>query len=134
MNDEILDIGVPRGLGSVQVGDVIQKSGRTSGYTSAEVIDINATVSVGYGSFEADFHNQIITDVVGDPGDSGSAVLDMNPNLVGLLFAGSEYVTIHNHIRNVLGAIGPVPPSPGEEAPLAVPLMLSNALLLLGLA
>jgi len=135
MSDEILDIGIPKGVSTVQVGDVIQKSGRTSGYTSAEVIDINATVSVGYGSFEADFYNQIITDVVGDPGDSGSAVLDMNPNLVGLLFAGSEYVTIHNHIRNVLGAIGPVPPSlPGEEAPLAFPLMLSNALLLLGFA
>ncbi|GAG67018.1 unnamed protein product, partial [marine sediment metagenome] len=135
MSDEILDIGVPRGLGTVQLGDVIQKSGRTSGYTSAEVIDVNATVSVGYGDFEADFHNQIITDVMGDPGDSGSAVLDMSPNLVGLLFAGSEYVTIHNHIRNVLSAIGPVPPpSPGEEAPLAVPLLMSNALLLLGLA
>lgn len=135
MSDEILEIGTPRGLGTVQVGDIIQKSGRTSGYTSAEVIDINATVNVGYGAFSADFHNQIITDVMGDPGDSGSADLDMvGPNLVGLLFAGSEYVTIHNHIRNVLSAIGPpAPPSPGEFAPVAIPLMLSNALLLLGL-
>lgn len=135
MSDEILDIGVPRGLGTVQVGDVIQKSGRTSGYRTAEVIDINATFSVGYGSFEATFHNQIITDVIGDPGDSGSAVLDMGgPNLVGLLFAGSKYITIHNHIRNVLGAIGPPsPPSPSEVVPVTLPLMLSNALLLLGL-
>ena len=135
MSDEILEIGTPRGLGTVQVGDIIQKSGRTSGYTSAEVIDINATVNVGYGAFSADFHNQIITDVMGDPGDSGSADFDMGgPNLVGLLFAGSEYVTIHNHIRNVLSAIGvPTPPPPGEFASVAIPLMLSNALLLLGL-
>jgi len=126
MSDEILDIGIPKGLGSVQVGDIIQKSGRTSGYTSAEVIDINATVSVGYGAFEADFHNQIITDVVGDPGDSGSALLDMvGPNLVGLLFAGSEYVTIHNHIGNVLDAMGTTIPSTQLGVPIPIPFLVA---------
>ncbi|GAH11748.1 unnamed protein product, partial [marine sediment metagenome] len=136
MSDEILDIGVPRGIGTAKVGDIIQKSGRTTGLMSAEVIDINATVNVGYGDFKADFHNQIITDIIGSPGDSGSASMDNSgTNLVGLLFAGSQYVTIHNHINNVLNAIGPItPPLPGETSPLALPLMLSNALMLLGLA
>ncbi len=132
MSDEILGIGVPKALGTVQVGDIVQKSGRTSGLLSAEVIDVNATVSVNYGDFSADFYNQIITDVIGEPGDSGSAVLDtVGPNLVGLLFAGSEYVTIHNHIGNVLSAMGVTPPAQAGVS-VTLPLLLSNALLLLG--
>ncbi len=135
MSDEILEIGVPKGLGTVQVGDIVQKSGRTSGLLTAEVIDVNATVNVNYGDFSADFHNQIITDVIGGPGDSGSAVLDtVGPNLVGLLFAGSEYVTIHNHIGNVLSAMEATPPPDQEvSGSVTVSLLLSNALLLLGL-
>jgi len=134
MSDEILEIGVPRGLGTVQVGDIVQKSGRTSGLLSAEVIDVNATVNVGYGDFSADFHNQIITDLLGQPGDSGSAVLDMvGPNLVGLLFAGSDYVTIHNHIGNVLDAIGTTIPPTQVGRPNPVPFLLSNAMLVLSL-
>jgi len=133
LSDEILDIGVPKGRSTVKVGDVVQKSGRTSGLRSAEVIDVNATVNVNYGEFSADFHNQIITDVMGEPGDSGSAVLDMvGPNLVGLLFAGSNYVTIHNHIGNVLNAIGPsVPPIQFDGTPISLPLIGGYALALL---
>lgn len=134
MSDEILEIGTPKGLGTVQVGDIVQKSGRTSGYQSAEVIDVNATLDVSYGDFSVDFHNQIVTDVMGGPGDSGSALLDMGgPNLVGLLFAGSDYITCHNHIGNVLSAMGATtPPSLGGVS-VTVPLLMSNALLLLGL-
>jgi hypothetical protein len=39
-------------------------------------------------------------------GDSGSAVLDNNNNLLGLLFAGSETSTIINRIENVFSALG----------------------------
>jgi len=132
MSDEILEIGTPKGLGTVQVGDLVQKSGRTSGYQSAEVIDVNATLNVSYGDFSVDFHNQIITDVIGQPGDSGSALLNMGgPNLVGLLFAGSEYVTCHNHIGNVLSAMGVTTPPSLVSVPVTVPLLLSNAVLLL---
>ena len=134
MSDEILDIGVPKRLGTVKVGDIVQKSGRTSGLLSAEVIDVNATVNVNYGDFSADFHNQIITDMIGQPGDSGSALLDMvGPNLVGLLFAGSDYVTIHNHIGNVLDAIG-VPTSPIPfGVPIPLPVIVGNLVLAMGL-
>lgn len=132
MSDEILEIGVPKGLGTVQVGDIVQKSGRTSGLLTAEVIDVNATISVNYGDFSAEFRNQIVTDLIGEPGDSGSALLDtVGPNLVGLLFAGSEYVTIHNHISNVLSAMGVTTPPSQVGVAVTVPLMLSNALLLL---
>lgn len=133
MSEEILEIGVPRGVGTVQVGDIVQKSGRTSGYRSAEVIDVNATVNVSYGDFSADFHNQIITDLLGDPGDSGSAVLDMNNNLVGLLFAGSSYVTIHNHIGNVLDAIGNTIPPTHVGIPVPLPLLTGFNIVFLSL-
>ncbi len=134
MSEEILEIGVPKGLGTVKVGDIVQKSGRTSGLLLAEVVDVNATISVNYGDFSADFHNQIITDMIGEPGDSGSALLDMvGPNLVGLLFAGSDYVTCHNHIGNVISAMGVVTPPTQVSINVSVPLLLSNALLLLGL-
>jgi hypothetical protein len=39
-------------------------------------------------------------------GDSGSAVLDDNNRLTGLLFAGSESTTIINRIENVFSALG----------------------------
>ncbi len=133
MSEEILEIGVPKGLGTVKVGDIVQKSGRTSGLLSAEVVDVNATLSVSYGAFSAEFHNQIITDMIGEPGDSGSALLDMvGPNLVGLLFAGSDYVTCHNRIGNVLSSMGVVTPPTQVSVNVSVPILLSNALLLLG--
>ena len=135
MSEEVLNIGVPSGIGTAKLGDIIQKSGRTTGLQSAEVIDINATISVNYGDFKADFRNQIITDVMGGPGDSGSAVFDMaGPNLVGLLFAGSNYVTVHNHIGNILDAIGPVVQQPGGVAgPITAGAVLGTLLVAFGI-
>ena len=39
-------------------------------------------------------------------GDSGSAVLDEQNRLTGLLFAGSDSTTIINRIEHVFGALG----------------------------
>jgi V8-like Glu-specific endopeptidase len=39
------------------------------------------------------------------PGDSGSAVLDMDRRVVGLLFAGSDAATVINPIGEVLSAL-----------------------------
>jgi hypothetical protein len=41
-----------------------------------------------------------------DGGDSGSLLLDGDFRAVGLLFAGSPMVTVHNHIGNVAAALG----------------------------
>ena len=109
--EEILDIGAIAGTKAIREGDTVQKSGRTTAVTATEVIDVNATTQVDYGVFTLTLTNQIITNYMANGGDSGSALLDMNRNLVGLLFAGSSYVTVHNHIANVLAAIG-VPGAP----------------------
>jgi V8-like Glu-specific endopeptidase len=39
-------------------------------------------------------------------GDSGSAVVNENNQLIGLLFAGSDTTTIMNRIQNVFSALG----------------------------
>lgn len=84
------------------VGEKVQKSGRTTGYTQGEIIGTNAVVNVSYGSAgTARFVNQILTNNMSAGGDSGSAVFDMNGNMVGLLFAGSDTVTIMNHADDV---------------------------------
>lgn len=84
----------------VNVGETLQKVGRTTGHTSANVIATGATVVVNYGNGQTyEFRDQIITGAMSQGGDSGSVTLDANKNIVGLLFAGSNTVTIHNRIR-----------------------------------
>ncbi len=80
------------GWTDVSIGDIVQKSGRTSGVTTGEVIHTNVAVVVSYGSKSAYFVDQIVVTQdnwsFGAPGDSGSAV-DKDGEFVGLLFAGS---------------------------------------------
>lgn len=105
VKDEILCIGKPRGVGEATLGMAVQKTGRTTGHTQGTITQIDATVRVEYGDSSALFAGQLVADLVSRPGDSGSAVLDMNKNVVGLLFAGSEVVTIINPIEEVLARL-----------------------------
>ena len=98
---EIILIGAPRGITKAKLGMPIQKSGRTTGYTTGKIRDISATVKVNYDDEVALFRNQILTTNISQGGDSGSLVLDMKTRAVGLLFAGSEAVTIINPIAKV---------------------------------
>ena len=80
------------GWTDVSIGDIVRKSGRTSGVTTGEVIHPNVSVIVIYGSKSTYFVDQIVVTQenwsFGAPGDSGSAV-DKDGEFVGLLFAGS---------------------------------------------
>jgi hypothetical protein len=105
VNADILNIGTPSGAGTVTLGTPVQKSGRTTGLTSGEINQLDVTVQVLYGSQIAVFKNQLMTDAKSQGGDSGSAVLDMNKQVVGLLFAGSNTSTIMNPIQFVLDAL-----------------------------
>lgn len=110
VSNEILDIGRVKGSGDPQVGLVVQKSGRTTGYTTGDIQAVNVTISVRYGGLVqiATFIDQVVVQSsvqFSAPGDSGSLVLDMNNNAVGLLFAGSEASTIINPIREVMSAL-----------------------------
>lgn len=84
------------------VGMLLKKTGRTTNFTTGRVTAVAATVNVNYGAGKvAKFCNQIITSNMSAGGDSGSLVLDLQNNPVGLLFAGSSVATILNPIALV---------------------------------
>jgi hypothetical protein len=105
VNPDILKIGIPTGVGTATLGTQVQKSGRTTGLTTDQITQIDVTVSVDYGGKIATYKNQLMAGAMSQGGDSGSAVLDMNKQVVGLLFAGSNTTTIMNPIQLVLDAL-----------------------------
>jgi hypothetical protein len=105
VDPDILKIGIPTGVGIGTLGTQVQKSGRTTGLTTDQIIQIDVTVSVDYGGKIAIYKNQLMAGAMSQGGDSGSAVLDMNKQVVGLLFAGSNTTTIMNPIEFVLDAL-----------------------------
>jgi len=107
MAREILEIGLPRGIGDAPLGTRVKKSGRTSGLTTGNITQVDVTTMVDYGSGRvATFEDQLMAGAMSQPGDSGSVVLSEYGYVVGLLFAGSETVTIMNPIQYVLDAFG----------------------------
>lgn len=105
----ILDIGLPSGNRTAEIDMLVQKSGRTTEHTSnAKITSIDATINVNYGGSKmAMFTDQIIISQPGFSagGDSGSLILDMDNYAVGKLFAGSDQITIANHIDNYLNVL-----------------------------
>jgi len=86
----------------IHVGDLVQKTGRTTSYTLGRITAISATVDVGYGGTKvARFKDPIITSSIFTGGDSGSLVQSLDNVAVGLLYAGSNYATILNYIEHV---------------------------------
>lgn len=102
---EIMGIGRPRGTRQAALGTPVKKSGRTTGYTEGRITQIDVTSQVAYGPGQATFHGQLMASGMSAPGDSGSAILDMENYVVGLLFAGSDAATLINPIQPVLQAL-----------------------------
>ncbi|MGO1385904.1 MAG: hypothetical protein ACTHWA_13450 [Arachnia sp.] len=110
-------IGDVAGTATATNGMAVQKRGRTTEHTFGDVGSTDATLSVDYGdglglrtlrhqirintdtSRSARFSNQ---------GDSGSVVMDMDRNVIGLLFAGSAdgSTTFANPIAVALDELG----------------------------
>ncbi len=106
VSEEIIGIGTLNGSAEAELGMAIQKSGRTTGYTKGVVDQIDVTVNVQYGAGRiAQFSDQLLAGPMSQGGDSGSAVLDMDRRLVGLLFAGGDTTTIFSRIQNVFSAL-----------------------------
>lgn len=104
VKDEILEIGFVSELTEPALDMMVKKSGRTTGLTKGRITTLNAMVQVGYGDGKtAIFENQIITSDMSAPGDSGSLLVEDESNkAVGLLFAGSEEITVHCPIKRVV--------------------------------
>jgi hypothetical protein len=105
VTSEILGIGRPRGARPATLGTAVKKCGRTTGYTEGRIVQIDVTSQVAYGPGRATFHGQLMASGMSAPGDSGSAVLDMENYVVGLLFAGTDVATLINPIQPVLQAL-----------------------------
>ena len=107
VSDEILQIGTIQGAAEGELGMAIKKSGRTTQFTTGEIEQVDVTANVQYGEGKiARFTDQLMAGAMSQGGDSGSAVLDNNNRLVGLLFAGSDTTTVINRIQNVFSSLG----------------------------
>lgn len=107
IKDEILNIGPIQGTVQGELGMAVKKSGRTTGFTTGEIQQVDVTANVQYGAGQiALFTDQLLAGAMSQGGDSGSAVLDDDNRLTGLLFAGSDTTTIINRIENVFSALG----------------------------
>jgi hypothetical protein len=85
----------------------VMKCGRTTGITMGSVIDTDATLNVYLTpDYPIKFTDQIVTSHMAEAGDSGSLLMDAQRRPVGLLFAGSENLTLANKITNVMAALG----------------------------
>lgn len=106
ITSSIIGVVMPTGVNQALVGNTVIKVGRTTQVTVGVVIATNATIVVGYGSAgTAQFRHQILTTPMAAGGDSGSLLMNASLNAVGLLFAGSALITIHNHIADVEAAL-----------------------------
>jgi hypothetical protein len=135
LSGEVLDIGVVVGWEDPAIGMTVAKSGRSTDYAEAMVQDVNASVKIYYDSEYYVFEDEALTSYLGAPGDSGSIVVNRaSKRAVGLLFAGSESMTVLNKMSNVvkllniaLPAEAPAPSlwwllqSIGAAMPVAIP-------------
>ncbi len=103
VSPNILEIGSVRGTIDPEIGLEVQKSGRSSGLNNTVIQVIEATLSITLTDEKQGlFTQQIITGPIAQPGDSGSLVLNKNNQAVGLLFAGSDKISVVNPIKNVM--------------------------------
>jgi hypothetical protein len=106
VSEQILEVGVIQGAAQGELGMAIKKSGRTTGLTTGQILQVDVSVNVQYGTGRiAFFTDQLMAGAMSQGGDSGSAVLDEGNRLVGLLFAGSDNSTVINRIQNVFSAL-----------------------------
>ena len=92
-----------KGVKEPEIGMQVQKMGRTSGYTKGEIVSTSWTGRVQYSRGIAMFTDCILVEGKGFSagGDSSSPVFDMEGNLIGILFAGSDTHTILCKIKNI---------------------------------
>ena len=111
---EIIDIGTPSSVPCLaSLGQIVRKSGRTTGHMIGVVGGISEDIKVKFGQESAWFVDQIVVKSIasgpfGAGGDSGSLILD-NETLapVALFFASSESGSVFaNPIKTVLDYYG----------------------------
>jgi hypothetical protein len=95
----------------IRIGERVWRRGRSIEDTSGYIRAVHACVKVNYWALgepwsSTRFEDQMITDPLGEYGDSGSALINMNGQAVGMLFGGSTTHTLFNYFENVCSALG----------------------------
>ena len=97
------------GWTEVSEGDMVRKSGRTTGVTTGEVFYTSASIWIEYDGQSAYFVDQIVVTQenwsFAASGDSGSAV-DKDGEFVGLMFAGSEKYAVISKAEHIIDGLG----------------------------
>ena len=98
--------------GAVVGSSRVYKAGRTTGWTEGDITALGVQSNVRYTRGSARFVGQVaISPTVdndgpfSDEGDSGSAILNCDHEIVALLFAGGPQRTLANPIDTVLSAL-----------------------------
>ena len=105
VEDEILNIGRVENTQEPELGMVVEKSGRTTGYNAGVVDVLETAIKVSYPyQRSAVFDHQVLTTLISRSGDSGSVVVS-GKKAVGLLFAGSEQCSLFSPFTLVLDAL-----------------------------
>lgn len=94
------------GFGTVEVNQNVYKLGRTTGFTTGKILSKSATFKIPYEFGIATFTDCIISTAMSQGGDSGSIGINENMQAFGLLFAGSQKVTLYNPISHVANHYG----------------------------
>lgn len=103
IDEEIIGAGPIKGVSNAVPGMAVQKFGRTTRLTRGEVMAIQVdTNPIRYNGYTAAFINQVFLSSMSAGGDSGALIMDTANKAVGLLFAGSNMVTIASPISSVL--------------------------------
>jgi hypothetical protein len=106
LDPHILDIdSPPSGIADPKLGLRVYKSGRSTALTSGVISQVDVAVDVQYGDRTARYANQIMITPFTQRGDSGALVLDEQRRAVGLIFSGSDRVSVANPIRFALAAL-----------------------------
>ena len=103
---KVLEVGIIRGDREPSIGMEVKKSARSSGLTYDKITQLGVMANVGLGDGKfALFEDQIASPIKCEPGDSGSVILTIDNYCVGLLFAGSDTITLANKYSNVKKAL-----------------------------
>ena len=105
ISNKILGIGAIKGISKPKVDMNIRKSGVTTGLTSGYITSLGISIKVDVTSLkkEAFFKDQLLIQVETKPGDSGSAIINKNNEIVGMhMGSGGDGYSLSNDINLVL--------------------------------
>jgi hypothetical protein len=106
VTDSVLGLGRVSGTARINTGEMVFKSGRSSGITSGPVISMGNSMLVDNDGIKYLFEGQVGIAAKSEGGDIGSLVVNRYGKAVGLLFAGSDQYTYINPIDRVLEFFG----------------------------